>query len=173
MTIKPEDVAAALFIAVAIAAEDHRPLRHLRQIADRAGQGRRNGADENIAVLHVGQFVTQNPGKFSLVEDPADSVRDRNRGVLRITPRREGIRGVLRQQVDFGHRQSGPLRQILHHAVELRIVLRSYFLTAIHFENDFVTKPIAEEIHAAGYQQRNDSSLAAAEHITNPHQQSG
>ena len=45
---KPKDIATALFVAVAIAAEDHRPLRHLRQITDRAGQGRRDRAHENI-----------------------------------------------------------------------------------------------------------------------------
>ena len=69
--------------------------------------------------------MTQDAGKLSFSEDPADSVRDRNGGVLGITPCREGVGCILRQNVDFGHWQSGPLRQILNQSIEFRIILRA------------------------------------------------
>ncbi len=51
--------------------------------------------------------------------------------------------------------------------------MSGYFLTAVHLDDNFIAEPIAEEIHAAGENQRQDRPLTTAKHIADPDQQSG
>ena len=108
---------AAFFSIAAAAAEDRRPLRHMRQIADRAGERRSDAADKNVAVFDVGQLVGQNAGELAFIEDASNPLRHGYRRMLRVTPGGESVRRLLRDHVHPGHRQTSPARQFSNYAV--------------------------------------------------------
>jgi hypothetical protein len=77
-------------------AKNSRPLGHLRQVADGAGQSCGDRADENVAISHVRQFMAQYAGELALIENAANPGRDRDCGMVRIPTRGKCVRCFLR-----------------------------------------------------------------------------
>src|SRR5258707_10058740 len=98
----------------------------------------------------MAKLVAQNAGELAFVENAPDTLSDGHGRMFGIAPCRERVRSFLRNDVNLRHGQARPRREIPNDAVELRIVVGAYLLGAVHFKNDFVAEPIAEEIHGAG-----------------------
>ena len=64
---------------------------------------------ENIAVLDVGQLMTQHTGQLALIENAPDALRYRDRGMFRIASGGKSIRRLFRNHVNLGHRQTAPV----------------------------------------------------------------
>ena len=69
--------------ASAASAEDQAPSGHGREERNRPGDRGGDGRDEDVAVLHVRQFVADHAGKLVLREQFQDAGRDGHGGVLR------------------------------------------------------------------------------------------
>ena len=83
------DQAAVSFLFVAPpakTAEDHRPLRHMWQHADGAGECCGDRADQNVAIANVTEFVRHHALEFVPGEQLQDSLGRRNGSMLRIRP---------------------------------------------------------------------------------------
>ena len=83
----------------------------LRQHRDGAGDGRRDGHGQRVAVLDVGQLVRDHAGDLVAVEQAHQAGGDRDRGVLRVAAGGEGVRLVAADEIDLGHRQPGVRRE--------------------------------------------------------------
>ena len=83
------DRVAAVAIVAAAAAEEHREARDHH---DRRGERRRDRARQDVAVLHVRQFVRDHAFEFVVVQHLQDAFGRRHRRVLRIAAGRERVR---------------------------------------------------------------------------------
>ena len=98
------------------------------------GQGRGNGTDEDVAVLHMGEFMCQDAGQLALIHHTQNSLGDRHGRVFGIPTRGKGVRPLGGDNIQLGHGQPGPNGQGVHNAVELRRVGFRGLLAAVHFE---------------------------------------
>jgi len=82
--------------------EEHRPLRHLRQHADRAGDGRHDGAGQMSRCLMCDSSWESTPPvpHGTAPQDPLSHGYD---AVLRVPARGKGVESLLRDDVDLGH----------------------------------------------------------------------
>ena len=140
------ELARVTVVAIA-AAEPERPLGELREVGDRASDGRDDGHDERVAVLHVTEFVREDRGELSLVGDLGDAACHRDDGVLRIAARREGVRRRLVDNVDARLRHIRDLRDVTDDAVQLRRLLWRDRLRARERQRDAVAEPPGAEVH--------------------------
>ncbi len=124
-------------------------------------------------MFDVRKLVAQHARQLSFVENAPDTLRHRDRRMLGIAPGGERIGRLFGNHVNPGHRQTRPRSQILDQAVKFGIVVGGDFLSAIHFEHNFVAEPVTEEIHGARHEQRDHRPIRTAEHLTDPHYQCG
>ena len=169
----PQHAAAFFVVAAVEPAEDGGPLRHVGDHHDDPGQGRGNRADQDVAVLDVGEFVGQHTGQFALGHDAQNTLGDRDRGVLRVAARGERVRALVGNDVQLGHRQPGARGQGVHDAVELGRFGLADFAGAVHAEDDLVRKPITAEIHDDGEHEGDHQPPGAAEIIPDQQDQAG
>ena len=76
--------------------------------------------DEGVAVLDVGELVRHHAREFVVGEHLHDAGGGGDRRVLRVAARREGVGLRIVDEIDLGHRQAGALRQVPHHAEQVR-----------------------------------------------------
>ena len=107
------DRIGARAVVVAARAEARAPEhRKPRGHHDRRGQRRRHRADQDVAVLHVRQLVTEHAFQLIVREDSQNPFGGGDRRVLRVAAGRERIRRRLGNDVDARHRQTGASRQL-------------------------------------------------------------
>ena len=138
---------AALVVA---AAEEHLELRHLREDADRAADGRRDRADERVAVLDVAHLVGEDADELALVhelEDAAASPRRRcawGCGRSRTRSARAGRRSR-------GGASGGPaLGQDGDDRVDARLLVGTERSGAVRAEGERVALPVDEAVEQHG-----------------------
>ena len=91
---------------VAAAAEEHRePRRH----HDRRRDCRGHRADENVAVFHVRELVSDHAIEFFRAEGLQDPLGGGHRGMLRIASGRKRVGRAVGNDIHARHRQSGAL----------------------------------------------------------------
>ena len=139
---EPDDTAVVVVIAGTPTAEDRRPLGDARGIGDDGRHRRRDGRDEDIAVLDVRELMSEHARDFIVVERSHQSRRDSNRRVRRVASRRERVRRILVDDVDARHRKPRPPREFLHEPVELGCALTVDLLRVIHAEHHAVGEPV-------------------------------
>ncbi|MNN35823.1 hypothetical protein D3C81_1496870 [compost metagenome] len=161
------DGIGAVAVLVA-AAEEH---RHVGQRRDRAGHGRGDGRGQDVAMAHVRQLMRHHAAQLALGQHAQDAGGRRHRGVFRVAAGGEGVRRVFIDQVDARHRQVGALRQLLHHAVELRRGTGVDFLRVVHAQDHLVREPVGKEVHAEREQQRHHHAAASADHAADDDEQ--
>ena len=108
--------AIAALAAPAVPAEDGGVLRHAREHHDRRGERRGDGADEDVAMLHVRQLVRNDAFELGVGQHLQNAFGRRDRGVLGIAAGRERVRRRIRDDVDLRHRQHRLPRQALDDA---------------------------------------------------------
>jgi hypothetical protein len=91
----------------------------------------------------VPQLVREDSAQLVLREQLADPGGDRNSRVLRIASRGKGVRLLLRDHVQLGHRQARPGGQIADHLVQARVLFLGDRLRPRCAQSDLV----AEEVH--------------------------
>ena len=89
----------------------------------------------------------------------------RHRGMLGIAAGREGVRLVLVDQVDLGHRQVGALGELLDDAEEFGGGLRPDLLRVAHAQHHLVAVPVGEQVHAERRDQRQHEAGMATQQI--------
>jgi hypothetical protein len=124
-------------------------------------------------MFHMREFVAKHTGEFPLVENSANPLGHRDSGMLGIAPGGKSVGGFFRDDINLRHRQSTPAGQLLNNTEELGVIVGGYFLRAVHFENDLVAEPVADEVHRAGEEQRHHRTIGAAEHLADPDDQGG
>ena len=151
-------------------AEEH---GEVGQHGNGAGDGRRNGHDEGVAVLDVRQLVGDDPGQLFAGQQPHQPGGDGHRRMLRIAPGGEGVGLIGMHDVDLGHGQPGARRQLAHQRVELRRGSLVHRLGAIHAQYHLVGVPPRPDVHCAGEHQRHDHAALTTDQIAQSHEQRG
>ena len=154
----------AAFVIITAAAEEGKELCRIGD--DRSHHGR-NRARQDIAILHMGQFMSQYAGQLVIVQGPHNPRRYRYRRMGRITAGRKGIWRVLVDDVNTRHGKLCVSGQIFHQAIELRGFLPADFAGVIHLEDHGVTKPVGKEIHAQRNHEHNHHAALAAHKTAN------
>ena len=113
----------------------------------------------------------QNAADFIFIEEIHDPCRCRYGCVGRISSGCKGVGHVGRNDVDFGHRQIGTLRQIGYDAVQIVIFSDLFGLISPQYHG--IAEPIGEEIHTHGDNKHNHDAAAAAENAAQSHEDTG
>ncbi len=150
--------------------EEHREVRQRR---NGPGHGGGNGGNQNVAVLHMRQFMRHHPAQLTRAEYPQDARSGRHRRVLRVAAGGEGVGRVFLDEIDPRHGQPGALRKLLHHGVELGRAAGVDLLRVVHLQHHLVAEPVAEEVHAQREQQRQNHAFLSAQHGADDHEQRG
>ena len=141
-------------------AEEHGEVGQRR---DGTRHGGRDGGNENVAVLHVGQLVRHHAAHLAGIEHAQQARGGRHGGVLRVAARGEGVGRILVDEVDARHGQASPLGQLLHGLIELRCGRRIDLTGAIHLQHHLVREPVGEEIGDHREAQRHDHAVLATD----------
>ncbi len=105
---------------VAVAPAQHvRPERHVGEERDRRRDRGRDGADEDVTVLHVHQLVGQHTLELLARHLTEQAGGDGHDGVARVATSGERVGLLVGRDGDHGHGQVGPLGQRAHEGVEL------------------------------------------------------
>ncbi len=91
-------------VPAAASASHPAPERHPGEERQGDADGGCNRADEDVAVLDVGQLMGENTLELLVVEGFDDARGHRHRGVFRVSPRSKGIRLFGVDEVDVRHR---------------------------------------------------------------------
>ena len=151
---------------VAAAAEEHRkPRRHHDRRRDRRG----HRADENVAVFHVRELVSDHAIEFVRAEGLQDPLGGGHRGMLRIASGRKRVGRAVGNDVHARHRQSRALAEPRDGRVQ-RVPCPD-LLRAVHAEDDLVREEVRHEVGARGEEERHQQPLCAAERLADEQQQ--
>jgi hypothetical protein len=142
-------------------AEEHREVGQGR---DGTGHGGRDGRDQDVPVLHVGQFVGHHAAQLALAEHLQDAGGGRDGGVLGVAAGGEGVGLVFVDDVNLGHRQLGPAGQLAHHVVEVGRAGFVHLLRVVHAQHHLVGEPVGEDVHRAAEDQREEHPGLPADH---------
>jgi hypothetical protein len=118
----------AAILAVA-AAKKH---SEVRQHGEGACDGRGNGHDERVAILDVGEFVSNDPRPLFRREQFEQPGRCCNCAMLRIAPGCERVWLRIVHDIDAGHRQPGALGQFGHDVHQLGLRMLVDVVSAMH-----------------------------------------
>ena len=143
---QPHDAAPVVVVA-STAAENHSPLGHVRQQADRTRNRGRYGTDQDVAVAHVREFVGHDPGQLFTAEKTQDPCRRGDGRVVRISSCGERVRGVVGNDINLRHGHVRPHRQVSNDVIELGGLLLGGFLRAVHLQDDLVAEPVRKRVH--------------------------
>ncbi len=143
--------------------EDHRPLGHVRKIADGPGNGGCNGADKDVTVLYVRQFMRHYAFQFILSEDVHDPGRHRNGGMLRIPPGGERVGLRLIDDINPRHREFRSGGEPPDHPEQFGSLCLGNLLGPVHLQYQLVAEPVAEQVHAQCHYQCNGHAAFTAE----------
>lgn len=145
----------------------------LRQHADGAGERRRHGHDERVAVADMGELVCHHARDLLLAHQVEQPGVHGDRPALRAAAGGEGVGLVLVDDVEGGHGQAGALRQCLHHGMQARRILRPDGLGVVHREHDAVAVPPGPEVGAAGEEEGDDHALLATDGVADADEERG
>ena len=140
------------------------PRRH----DDGGGDGRRDGADENVAVFDVRQLVRDNAFELVLAEDLQNTLRRRNRGVRRIAAGGEGVGRRIRNHVNLRHRQARARDEPFDDGVQR--VAWTDLLRVVHPQDDLVRKPVRPEVHEHCEHERHHEPVRPAKQVADDEQ---
>ena len=158
----------ALAIVVAAASEEH---RESGEHHNRAGERRRDRADQDVAVLDVRQFVPEHAGQLLVREDLEDPFGCRDSGMLRIASGRKCVRRRLRDDVAARHRQPGAPGELAHDPIQA--VIRADFLGAVASEDDLVREEVRTEVGDHGDHEAEHHPLRTAQSIADHEKKPG
>ena len=156
-------------IVVAAPAEEE---REIGQHGDGAGERRCDRHDQRVAIADVGQFVGHDTGHFRFTELVQETGGRGHGGIFRVTPGGKGIGLRIVDQVDLGHRQSGPFGKMANHGVQPWRRRCVDFLRIVHAQNHLVGIPEREEIHRGGEDQGQDCAAGTADKVSHTHEKS-
>src|SRR6266851_2938418 len=80
------------------------------------------------------------------VTDSHDATRDRDRCIFRIAAGSEGIGSIAFDDIQARHEYIGPKRQLAYDFVQFRSCGRTYLSCTVGAQDDFVGKPVADEV---------------------------
>ena len=162
----------AVFV-IAPAAEDKSPLGHGCQVADGACHYRCHGADQDVPVTDMAQFMGNHSLQFLPAQYVHDAAGDGDGGMLRITAGGKGVgRGIV-HQVDPRFGNIGLPGQVFHQTVQFRGLIKRDLPGPVHFKSEFVAVPVGKEIESRCYQQSENHALLTGHQAAADHQQSG
>ena len=148
-------------LVVAPAAEEEQ----VGQVAERAGDARRHGGDQHVAVLDVRQLVRDHAFQLLRRHVLEDARGDRDDRLLRAAPGGEGVGLLVRRHRHDRHRQPGPLPQAIHHPVQLRGLGLGDHVGAVHPEHQAVGEEVHHEVEEPAEDQGEHQPLGAAEQL--------
>jgi len=148
---------AAVAVSAAGVAGEH---GHVGQVGDHRGHRAGHTRDQDVAVVDMGEFVTQNGAQFALVEDVEDAGRAADRGVARVAAggKRVGVGGVT--DVEPRHRLVRGGGQFPDHRVDLRRLHLGDRLGVHGFQCHLVAVEIHVGVHADGDEQGQEHHVA-------------
>ena len=161
--------AVPALVTAAIATENGGVLRHPGKHHDRGGQRRRDGAGEDVAILHVRKLVRKNAFELRIREDAQDAFGRRHGGVLGIPPGCERVGRRIGDHVHLRHWQHHLPGQTFDDVEEA--MAGSDLLRAVHAQHDLVGPPVRDEVHHGGEEKGDDQTVRTAEHFANDQQQ--
>lgn len=80
---------------------------------NRAGEGRRDGHDQRVAIFHMGQFMGHDTGDFLRREHAQKTGRHRHCRVFRIASGGKGVGLGIVDHIDLGRGQTGVARELV------------------------------------------------------------
>ena len=92
---------------------------------------------------------------------------------MRIAPRREGIGLIVLDEIDLRHGKIGICGQIANDGVIFRCVRLIDLDRVVHVQHHLVGIPVAEQIHARGYDKGDHHAAGSADEKTDAHEQGG
>ena len=120
----------------------------------------------------MAQFVGQHRFDLLFVQQVEQPFGDGYGGVLGVASRRECVGDPFGDDVDFGHRYPGFLREPSDDGDEPRRAALVHLHGVVVCQDHFVRKVVGVEVHGPGEQQGDDHAGRSAEHAADPdHQQ--
>ena len=153
------------------ASEEGRPHQHLGDHGDGAGDGRHDGAGEDIAVLDVAHLVAEDATQFALGQEALDTRGDGDHGVLRVAASRECVRRFVVDDEDARHGHAGELGNLADEAVEARVIGFRDLPRPRHAECELIAEPVGAEVHDAGENEEDNGATGAADEATHGDQE--
>ena len=136
------DDAAAVIVTRAASAEDRRPLGNVCSVGNNGRHRRRNGRDQNIAVLHVRELMTEHARDLIVVERAHKPRCHSDCCIRRIAPRRKSIRCILIDHVDTRHRKLRTPCEFFNQSIELGRAFAINLLRIVHTQYHAVGEPV-------------------------------
>ncbi len=152
-----------IVIRAAKAPEQHGPLGHSGDVGYGARYDSSYGAYQYIPVADMCEFVCKDPFQLLAVEEPQDTLCDRDRSVVRVPPGGKGIRGLLGYEVNLGLRYPGLLRESCYYRMELRGLCFRNLPGPAHLQGKLVAVPVSKKVHRAGHHQGYGHACAATQ----------
>ena len=132
-----------------------------------------NGADQNVIVLHMAHFVSQDPGHFPGGKHFHEPCSNAHRRMFRIPSGSKGIGQHGIHHIHPGHGQLGPTGQAFHNAVQLGSALSVHRLGPVLGNDQFVTVPVQQHIGNQRKGQHHGHAAAAADIVADQQQETG
>ena len=108
--------APSAIFSSAEASHKGRPPKNIAKVAsdgNRAGEGRRDGHDQRVAVFHMGQFMGHDTGDFLRREHAQKTGRHRHCRVFRIASGGKGVGLGIVDHIDLGRGQTSVARELV------------------------------------------------------------
>ena len=147
-------------VVAAAAAEEHREPRDHH---DGGRERRRDRADQDVAVLHVRQLVSEHAVELVVVEHRRMPSVAATAACSGSRPVANAFGDVLRDDVAARLRQVRALGEPADDLVEA--MPGPDLLRAVHAEDDLVREPVRREVRHDREQEADDHSLSAAERL--------
>ena len=128
MNSAAKSASAAIAIVAFAAAEDHGPSSHAGEHRDCASNSGGDGADQDVAVVDVAEFVREYAFEFFVIQQLKIPWVTATEAWLRIASGGEGVGRLGRDHVDLRHGNADFLRQAFDGRVSARKFLAGYGL---------------------------------------------
>ncbi|ELP44322.1 putative protein-tyrosine phosphatase [Mycobacterium avium subsp. paratuberculosis S5] len=160
-------------LAVAVVAAEHAGEHgHVGQRGDHRRHRAGDARDQDVAVVDVGQLVSQHGAQLTLVEDAQDAGGAADRGVARVAAGGKRVGRVGVADVEPGHRLVRGGGQLAHDPVHRRRLQLGDRLRVHGAQRQLVAVVVGVDVHADGEQHR-EEHRGPAEQRPHEHDQRG
>ena len=137
----------ATFSVISSASEKMRPQKKVGHKRHKSDENYNNRGNKNIFVANMGKLVGDDSFQFIFVKNLPQAGSYRDSRVFLIPTSGESVGRRVVYRINFRYFEPGCDAKIFHYSVKLQILLSLYRPRARHRQDDFVRKPVAEEIH--------------------------
>ena len=147
--------------ALAVAAHEE---SEIRQHADGAGDHRRDGHGQRVAVSHMAELVRDHARQFFRSQPRHQSRCHAHGGVGWIAPGGKRVGLFILRDIDGGHGKSRLRRQLFDDVIKRRFAARIHPARAIHGEQHLVRVPVGQQVDARRHHKGDAHARPAADH---------